>query len=209
MASSAPLRFINPYQELCLAYECSSRPGGETIVSRAMAECTDILYAQQAMCCEYIRINKMLKNKCIGQITSTSSMILWGNTRKCLWSIQFYSFLFFLRQIFYTATNEFCYTIYILIKCIGCKILRKQNDALSLPHLHKYDRGHKWALGNDRWDRMPGGGFSVKCLTIRTCYECPWHGGERYTGIISCNYMYLKIAPYVIKMFPALARVIT
>ena len=31
------------------------------------------------------------------------------------------------------------------------------------------------------------GGFSVYCLTVWTCHECPWHV-ERHMEIVSCNY---------------------
>ena len=34
------------------------------------------------------------------------------------------------------------------------------------------------------------GGFSVYCLTIRTCHECSWYG-ECHTEIVSCNYWIL------------------
>ena len=93
------------------------------------------------------------------------------------------------------------FVIYYILICIGCKILRKHNGALSLLHWHQYYVEHSWTLGNDRQDRCLGG----------FCHECQWHV-ERHTEIISCYYLIASqknwMALYVMKIIPALARVI-
>ena len=68
--------------------------------------------------------------------------------------------------------------IYYILICIGCKILRKHNGALSLLHWHQYYVEHSWTLGNDRQDRCLGG----------FCHECHWHVA-RHTEIIINYYL--------------------
>ena len=92
------------------------------------------------------------------EINSNNTGELWPfiaiyNEVKCLWSIKFYSFLFFVLGIFIQRQMSFVIQCILYFDMFGCKILRKHTDALShyiVPHWHQNHGRHSWTLGNER-----------------------------------------------------------
>ena len=136
------------------------------------------------------------------------------NEVKCVWSIILYSFLFFVhRRIFFTVTNEFCYTMYMLfwyasdVKYLENKTMHChcRTDTSTTVDIHQPLE----TIGI--LDRVPGRNlcllFDYPNLSWMLKTRKMSYGNYKLL-LLNCCTKKLKLAPYVIQMFPALARVI-